>query len=404
MQRKLLPLAISAALASYNGLVMSDITAYGKVNLSLQNNSFDYLGLAQQNNWTLNSNSSFVGAKGKSKITDDLNAIYKLEYEVFVDGGGNQGLGVNNSNTFNQRNTYVGLASTDWGQVIAGKNDTPLKMAASGTDMFDNLVLGDINTYMVGEDRENNTIIYSTPEMAGFTVTAATILGEETNKEGDKAQQQNTALGDSLSGVIKYTANDMFWVALSGNSNVENTNIVRLNANLAVSDWTFNAQAQTADVSNNDLYENGNSGSYQSGIGSSKGLYGKYALWAALNGGGSCSPGKLTTSACHDYSGGIDKQDAYMANAKYQMGDWAFKAQIGQSTSDTFRDFSATGNRSFVATQTAVGVDYALNKNVTVFSYVSHIGVDLDNVASLKGKANDDAEFTTGGVGLEAKF
>jgi predicted porin len=48
----------------------------------------------------------------------------------------------------------------------------------------------------------------------------------------------------------------------------------------------------------------------------------------------------------------------------------------------------------------AFGVDYALSKNVTVFSYISQLDVDTDNVAALV----DDGTLQTGGLGMEVKF
>ena len=94
-----------------------------------------------------------------------------------------------------------------------------------------------------------------------------------------------------------------------------------------------------------------------------------------------------------------------MMNGKYQMGDWAFKAQVGQSKSTAFspntaNGFEAGNSRDFKATQVAVGVDYALSKNVTVFSYLAQLDVDVDNAQALV----DDGDMKTGGLGLEVKF
>ena len=44
MKRKLLPLAIGTAVAIQSGMVMADATVYGKVNLSSQNEDFDFMG------------------------------------------------------------------------------------------------------------------------------------------------------------------------------------------------------------------------------------------------------------------------------------------------------------------------------------------------------------------------
>jgi hypothetical protein len=41
-----------------------------------------------------------------------------------------------------------------------------------------------------------------------------------------------------------------------------------------------------------------------------------------------------------------------------------------------------------------------MSKNVTIFSYISQLDVDIDNAEALV----DDATLQTGGVGLEVKF
>ena len=89
------------------------------------------------------------------------------------------------------------------------------------------------------------------------------------------------------------------------------------------------------------------------------------------------------------------------------MGVWAFKAQIGESYSTSFDPNTANNfnlgvgsSSEFDTTQVAFGVDYALSKNVTVFSYISQLDVDTDNVAALV----DDGTLQTGGLGMEVKF
>lgn len=406
MKRKLLTLAIGAAVIAQSGSVLADATVYGKINTTLQSNNFDYIGRAQLDNWTVDSNSSRLGVKGKSKINDDLDAVFKMEFEVYTDDGYNSCNSSNN--TFCQRNIYAGLSSKKYGMLYAGKNDTVLKMAADGTDLFNDLVLGDITNYMVGENRMDNSIIYTSPVIAGFTFSTSTILGEQTgvdNQNGtdpfDDSIQQNSGIYDSSSTAIKYDFNEKSWVALAGDWNVANADIVRAVGSVTVGDFTFNGQVQTANNHDKDyspgtgLVSNG-SNSVGDGmvISNSRG----YGL--ALN---NAAPPAGTGSGA--YYAGIEDQDAWMINGKYQMGDWAFKAQVGESQSTAFEPNSANkfekgSAREFTATQVALGVDYALSKNVTVFGYVAQLDVDVDNAAALV----DDGTLKTGGMGLEVKF
>ncbi len=394
MKRKLLPLAIAAAAAAQSGVVLADATVYGKANLSVQQLSNEIQGVDSKDNWEMLNNASRFGIKGKAKINDDLDAVFKMEYEVFVDDGDDgstlkdgDGKTQKLSSEFNQRNINAGLSSKTWGQIIGGKNDTPLKMAADGTDMFNDLWLGDINAYMVGENREDNIIIYNTPTMGGFTLTAATMLGEE-DGQGD-ADEQDDGLFDKLSVAAKYAPTENLWFALSADENVQNADIVRFNANAIFGDLTLNAHIQSAEVSNDNLDEDANLQEEGDGmvISSSRGV------------------GLALDGTNDDYHKGIESQDAWMINGKYQIGDWALKAQYGTSTSEAFDPTAANGfdagdSKEFEATQTAVGVDYAMSKNVTVFAYVAQIDVDADEASDLV----DDTELKTGGVGFEVKF
>ena len=95
---------IGVAIAAQSGIAMADATIYGKLNLTMQNNNFDYFDRPQKDNWSLDSNASRLGVKGKAKINDDLDAVFKMEFEVFADSGFNSCNGSNN--TFCQRSHH----------------------------------------------------------------------------------------------------------------------------------------------------------------------------------------------------------------------------------------------------------------------------------------------------------
>lgn len=391
MKRKLLTIAIgSIVAASQSGVVHADATVYGKANFSVQNNSFEYLGADQVDNSEMYSNASRFGIKGKAKINDDMDAVFKMEYEVYLDDGSD---GVNNSgDELAQRNIVAGLNSKTWGQLQGGKNDTPLKMAADGTDLFNDLVLGDINNYMVGENRENNIIMYNTPKLAGFTVNVATMLGEQAglDNEVEDSQQEDSGMFDRMSAAVRYDLTDNIFFALSTDYNVQNADIVRFNTGATFSGFTLNAHIQSADSHYDDYDASGTIDEEGDGMVISSGR----GIGLALNG------------ANDDYHAGIKSQDAWMLNGKYQLGNWAFKAQYGESESDAFSStdgpngFDVGSAKTFDAEQLALGVDYALSKNVTVYGYVSQIEVGVDDATDLI----DDGDLKTGGIGFEVKF
>lgn len=409
MKRKLLPVAIGMAIAGYHSAALSDATVYGKANISAQGNDFQYQGGDQYDNSSFESNASRFGIKGKAKINDDTDAVFKMEYEVFIDDGDD---GTDNSSEFNQRNINGGLSSKKWGTLVGGKNDTPLKMAADGTDQFNDLVLGDINNYMVGENRENNIVIYTTPTWKGFTVNVATMFGEEDGVDGTTVidggddDTQDNGMFDRTSIALKYAPTDTLWFALSADQNVQNADIVRFNTQGTFGNLTLNAQIQSAEVSNDNTDED----QFSQEEGEGMAISGSRGLGMVLN--------DITGSGNTDdnYHQAIESQDAWMVNAKYQWNDWAFKAQYGQSKSDSFDGYvksikynGATltggngldaGSHEFTAEQLALGVDYAMSKNVTVFAYIAQLEVDVDNAVEMI----DDGDLSTGGLGLEVKF
>lgn len=75
----------------------------------------------------INSNSSRIGIKGSEAMTANTDVIYRLEYGTSVDG---------DKDGFKNRDTYLGLANKQLGEVRAGKNQSTL-------DYVNNVVTAD---------------------------------------------------------------------------------------------------------------------------------------------------------------------------------------------------------------------------------------------------------------------
>ena len=141
---------------------MAAPTLYGKANVSYQNAASDtdfkdsnYVDL-DESHTELVSNASRIGIKGEEEISDNLKAIYKAEFEVAYDDGDKakdtKSDTDKDTNIFSQRNIYVGLKG-NWGSIIAGKFDTPLKTAQKKVDLFSDLE-GDIKKLLEEEAAE----------------------------------------------------------------------------------------------------------------------------------------------------------------------------------------------------------------------------------------------------------
>lgn len=187
---------------------LADITLYGKANVSLES-----VDEGESSVIALESNASRLGFKGSETISEGLNVIYQMEYETnFDDNGGNP---------FRQRNIFVGLKG-GFGQVVGGHFDTPLKNAQNKVDLFNDL-RGDIKNYITPNDnRENNSVMYTSPSLGGLAAHLAYIASED--EEVD----------DGKSVALAYTASG-FYLALAFDQDVEAENAETLRAVLQYS-------------------------------------------------------------------------------------------------------------------------------------------------------------------------
>jgi predicted porin len=371
MNRKLLPLLIAGlTVSAAHAAEVSVPTVYGKVNVSLNKNDFESLvaGSAEQttDNWNLNSNASRLGIKGDIGITDDLKAIYKLEYEIFVDDGDD---GSSNSSEFNQRNIYAGLQSKNWGTIIAGKHDTPLKLAQGDVDQFNDYYLGDMKHVMVGENRINNIVMYTTPSMSGFALTVGLAPGEGSgNNSGTTAaarhDDDDNSLADSTSIALSYKLKELY-LAVANDQNINATDITRLVAQYSIGPVSLGALWQTAERTEN------------------------YDVIAPFSSDGGSDIGSFDGA-------GVKEQDAWLVSAAWAINkEWVVKGQYAQSESTP----TTSGLDDVESNIYSLGVDWKLSKASTVFAYYSAVETEGDSIIS-----SDNVTDNTLGVGYELKF
>lgn len=196
MKLKLLPLALGA-LVAMPVIALAEPTVYGKVNVTVELDDVD-TGAGSADVWEVNSNASRLGVKGSEKISDDLSAIYTLEYQVAVDG---------DDVVFKQRNIYGGLKG-GFGQMIVGNFDTPVKVSQSKVDVFSDYQYGDIKNVIVGENRAKDLIQYTTPSMSGIKAAIAIQPGEQRGEDNDGPADAFSAMvsfeQDGFYGAVAY--------------------------------------------------------------------------------------------------------------------------------------------------------------------------------------------------------
>lgn len=183
----LIPLFVQAA----------DYQFYGLINVT-----GEWVSERDESYTALENNSSRLGLRGSETLTEGLEAIYQLEYGVRVD----------DSQTFSQRNIFIGVKG-EYGSVVAGHFDTPLKRTKYQVDVFGNM-RGDIkNLISRSELRRSNSVMYVSPAIKGFTGYGAYIASEQP----DERDAQSLAAAYQQQGFYLALAHDRH-VTESGSS------------------------------------------------------------------------------------------------------------------------------------------------------------------------------------------
>lgn len=327
------------------------------------------------------SSGSRLGIQGDFGFDQGLSIFYRIEYGIDVDNGTNA-----NGRELSQRNIFAGIRG-GWGQVLIGKNDTPLKtlqtnsVLRSDIDRFNDYALADIGSYIAGENRADNVIQYSSPVLlGGLEINFAAIQAEETGVPVNANNQQDDngfASGQSL-GI--YYGKAKWYVGLAYDNNVATADTLRALGEISLGPVKLAGIYQSAEQHEIQDVIGGLNASF---IGSTPTSLG------AQNG--------LNPLSEWDGAAGTayKKQHATIFNAHWKIaGPWSVKGQIGQATS--------TPSAAFADVKTdaqALGVDYQLSDSAKLFTYYARLKTQGDrNINTL---ASLDKTY---GAGLDFKF
>ena len=337
-------LSAAIALAMFAPIVATAApTLYGKANVSYAStNSSVEIGAETIDESILEvaSNASRIGVKGSETINDNIEAIYKAEFEVAFDDGDSK-----DGKVFSQRNIYVGLKG-NFGTVIAGHFDTPLKTAQNKVDLFNDLY-GDIKkNFTVNDNRKSNSLMYVTPDLSGFKLYADIIASEQDNDGLDEADKRSNAT--SVAATYERSG---FYGALAYDLDVEaeSTSTVRAVFQYNVSSFQFGLMAEEFEMSN-----------------------------------------KETVSGA-------------FASVQYKINDWAIKAQVGQSDILSQKDLAdAEVNEDGMTL--SLGVDYKMSKNSKVYGFYTNNSFTTSNSSDPTLLVSSDTDASYLGLGIEVKF
>ena len=181
MQKKIIALAIAAAISAPAFADTSNVTVYGQVNMSydMMTPGTTALGVASQKVNRIGSNTSRLGLKGSEDLGDGLAAIWQIEMQV--DPGQGTAPAANSANTLGGRNTFGGLKSEGFGTVVLGRHDTPYKIATRALDVFGDGIAD--NRMLVGgvagksataafDGRQDQVVAYISPKLGDMATLA----------------------------------------------------------------------------------------------------------------------------------------------------------------------------------------------------------------------------------------
>lgn len=297
MKKTAISLAIAALIPAVANAEVIDF--YGKANVSFQSQDE-----GEGSHTDVQSNASRLGVRGELPFDNGMSGIYRMEYQVDISGRGS---------VFSQRNIYAGLKG-EFGEVIAGRFDTPLKTAEKRVDLFNDLV-GDIDKSITGsQKREANSVQYTTPAFAGFRAKVD-YVSHRNAVIGQDDLERDITREDGISTSIAYD-NDGIYLAYAFDRDVLGN------------DW---------DVQR---------------------LVGQYNI------------GALQLGALVEQQEGPDggKQDGWMTSLAYKVSDpWTLKAQYGQS------DMVVADAKNY-----SLGADYRLTSAAKIFGFWTHTKADGD--------------------------
>ncbi|MYM30859.1 Outer membrane protein (porin) [Duganella sacchari] len=191
MKKSLIAIAVLAATSSA-AFAQSNVTIYGILDAGIVSER----GGAVGNTTKVTSgaaSASRLGFKGTEDLGGGLSAVFKLEAGVKIDDGTLD----NTANRLFNREAYVGLSSKTAGTLTLGRQYTPYYETLR--DVGDPFAMGYAGTaknlfpvasYMT---RNDNAVVYKTPNLSGFTGAVSYSLGEQA---GDASAQRQ--IGGSL--------------------------------------------------------------------------------------------------------------------------------------------------------------------------------------------------------------
>ncbi|MBK1633833.1 hypothetical protein CKO31_24490 [Thiohalocapsa halophila] len=160
------------ALAGFEGPVIVRNPA-GDPLINNDGEDFSGWGISREGSFMQGSSrANRIGVKGSEDLGNGLKAIYQVELGLNLTAADDDIDSGNNGISY--RNSFVGLAG-DWGTVLAGRHDTPLKISTGKLDMFSDTMADYNGTVGFDDVRADNVVAYISPSFSGFSFAGAVV-------------------------------------------------------------------------------------------------------------------------------------------------------------------------------------------------------------------------------------
>ncbi|WP_335919897.1 porin [Shewanella algae] len=352
MKKTLISASVATVLAAASfGALADGPTLYGRLDLSVTHtdtgatlqtgtNGLDANYADENNSGTyIENNFSHLGVKGSEKLTDGIDIIYQMEFQVENTSG--------SGDTFKARNTYLG-AKTAYGTVLVGRNDTVFKQAEGGVDVFGN-TNADIDRLVGGQTRSADGFWYYSPKIADLITLNATYLVDDNNDAKNKSDESQYALSATI-GDKKLKAQN-YYAAIAYNKGIDGIDAYRAVGQVKLGDFKIGGLFQNSE----DVIIKDDNNTYFVNV-----VYN-------LNG--------VNLKAEYGYDEtGFGK---YYKNVN----------TVGKDTVNTGSDIEVTS--------ITVGADYRISKSTLVFAHYAHYEGE-HVLAGVKEDLQDDNVFTVG--------
>ncbi|KAF0101573.1 MAG: outer membrane protein (porin) [bacterium] len=362
MKKSLIALAVAGSFAAPAAFAATaNVDVYGIMNIAVEDKSSRKVNNATEsgNGLAVQDNYSRIGFKGSEDLGGGLKALWQIESQLSSGPSATNNVDGVTGNSIATRNTFIGL-SGGFGTVLAGRHDTPYKIATLKYDIFGD-TLADYNLGRLDgvslidgthDHRSPDAIAYISPNWSGFTVAAALV---STNQNGNLDADQQM---DAYSLALMY-ANGPLTVD-AGYQDVDQINSKA---------WKIGVGYTFGDLKLGFVYEDVTDRSTCVGTDTDA------ACAGSVN---NVSAGK---------GSGLDR-DSWLVNAAYNMGAITLKALYGQADVDV-RNAAGTGKTTQDQDMWAIGADYALSKRTT--AYVVYGDADND-----EANGSDQSGWTIG--------